>query len=162
MLKLGTTFDNIIFNPIRNIANGLCLQILFEFVYWINIMFVEWPMYCSNSWKNEENLWRKTPHFSLPLHVSTPDKQIVEAVCQQNSRSKFPPIRKIKALWRKIPLAPMGDLTPGSAYARTSARPPIDTSGNFQAHMSAELPSNIFPNPSEVIFEVSELHDKSF
>ena len=37
-----------------------------------------------------------------------------------------------------IPLAPMGVLAPGSAHARPSARPPIDTSGNFQAHVSAE------------------------
>ena len=34
------------------------------------------------------------------------------------------------------PLAPMGVLAPGSAHARPSARPPIDTSGNFWAHMS--------------------------
>ena len=36
----------------------------------------------------------------------------------------------------KFPLAPMGVLAPGSAHARPSARPPIDTSGNFSAHMS--------------------------
>ena len=36
----------------------------------------------------------------------------------------------------KIPLAPMGVLAPGSAHARPSARPPIDTSGNFSPHMS--------------------------
>ena len=56
----------------------------------------------------------------------------------------------------KFPLAMMGVLAPGSAHARPSARPPIDTSGNFPAHMSAESPSNISPNPSEVISEVSE------
>ena len=33
---------------------------------------------------------------------------------------------------------------------------PIDASGNFLAHMSAESPSNISPNPSEVISEFSE------
>ena len=33
---------------------------------------------------------------------------------------------------------------------------PIKTSRNFPAHMSAESPSNISPNPSEVISEVSE------
>ena len=36
----------------------------------------------------------------------------------------------------KFPLAPLGVLAPGSAHARPSARPPIDTSGNFSAHMS--------------------------
>ena len=56
----------------------------------------------------------------------------------------------------KFPLAPMGVLAPGSAQVRPSARLPIDTSGNFPAHMSAESPSNISPNPSEVISEVSE------
>ena len=47
----------------------------------------------------------------------------------------------------EFPLAPMGVLAPGSAHARPSARPPIDTSGNFPAHMSAESPWNISPNP---------------
>ena len=56
----------------------------------------------------------------------------------------------------KFPLPPMGVLAPSSAHARPSARPPINTSGNFPAHMSAESPSNISPNPSEVISEVSE------
>ena len=55
-----------------------------------------------------------------------------------------------------FPLAQMGVLAPGSVQARPSARPPIDTSVNFPAHMSAESPSNISPNPSEVISEVSE------
>ena len=36
----------------------------------------------------------------------------------------------------KFPLAPMGVLAPGSAHTRPSARPPIDTSGFFLAHMS--------------------------
>ena len=39
---------------------------------------------------------------------------------------------------RQFPLAPMGVLAPGSAHARPSARPPIDTTGNFPAHVSAE------------------------
>ena len=56
----------------------------------------------------------------------------------------------------KIPLAPMGVLAPGSAHVRPSAQPPIVTSGNFPARVSAELPSNISPNPSEVISEVLE------
>ena len=59
----------------------------------------------------------------------------------------------------KFPLAPMGVLAPGSAHARPSARPPIDVSGNFPAHVSAESPSNISPNPSEVISKVSEPQD---
>ena len=40
---------------------------------------------------------------------------------------------------KKNPLAPMGVLAPGSAHARPSARPPIDTSGNFSADMSGGL-----------------------
>ena len=31
-----------------------------------------------------------------------------------------------------------GVLAPGSAHARPSARPPIDMSGNFSPHVSAE------------------------
>ena len=53
-------------------------------------------------------------------------------------------------------LAPMGVLAPGYAHTRPSARPPIDTSGNFPANVSAQSPSNISPNPSEVISKVSE------
>ena len=43
-----------------------------------------------------------------------------------------------------------------SAHSGPFARPPISMSGNFLAHVSAESPSNISPNPSEVISEVSE------
>ena len=56
----------------------------------------------------------------------------------------------------KFPLAPMGVLAPGSAHTTPSARPPIGTGGNFPARVSAESPSNISHNPSEVISEVSE------
>ena len=37
----------------------------------------------------------------------------------------------------------MGVLAPESAHTGPSAQPPIDTIGNFPAHMPAELPSNI-------------------
>ena len=59
-------------------------------------------------------------------------------------------------------LAPMGVLAPVSGHAGPSAQPPIGTSINFTARLSAESPSNISPNPSEVISEVSELYDKPF
>ena len=36
----------------------------------------------------------------------------------------------------KFPLAPMGVLAPGSANTRPSAQPPVDSSGNFSAHVS--------------------------
>ena len=48
----------------------------------------------------------------------------------------------------------MGVLAPMSAHVGPSAQPPIDVSGNFPAHMSAESSSNIFPDPSEVISEI--------
>ena len=51
---------------------------------------------------------------------------------------------------------PMGVLAPGSAHAQ----PPIDMSGNFQAHMSVESPSNISLHPSEVISVVLEPNQK--
>ena len=53
----------------------------------------------------------------------------------------------------------MGVLAPRFAHARPSAQPYIDVSGNFSAHMSAESPLNISPNPSEVISKVSEPYD---
>ena len=56
----------------------------------------------------------------------------------------------------------MGVLAPGSAHARPSARPPIDTSGNFPAHMSAESPSNISPILSKFISDVSDPYDTFF
>ena len=56
----------------------------------------------------------------------------------------------------------MGVLAPVSVHAGPSAQSPIGTSEIFSARMSAELPSNIFPNPSEVISEVSELYNKPF
>ena len=59
----------------------------------------------------------------------------------------------------KFPLAPMGVLAPVSAHAGPSAQSPIGTSGNFPARMSAESPSNISHNPSEVISEVSEVYN---
>ena len=54
----------------------------------------------------------------------------------------------------------MGVLAPVSAHAGLSAQPPIGTSGIFPARVSAESPSNVSPNASEVISEVSELYDK--
>ena len=53
----------------------------------------------------------------------------------------------------------MGVLAPVSAHAGPSAQPPIGTSGNFPPLVSAEAPSNIYHNPSEVISEVSEVYD---
>ena len=45
----------------------------------------------------------------------------------------------------KFPLAPMGVLAPMSAHAGHSAQPPINASGNFPAHVSAESISPNFP-----------------
>ena len=45
---------------------------------------------------------------------------------------------------------------PAPAHTRPSALPPIEMSGHFLVHLSAESPSNISPNPSEVLSEVSE------
>ena len=56
---------------------------------------------------------------------------------------------KISAHTDGVPRSP-------SAHHWPFARPLISMSGNFPAHMSAESPSNISPNPSEVISEVSE------
>ena len=47
----------------------------------------------------------------------------------------------------KFLLLLMGGRAEGLACADPGARNPIGTSGNFQPHMSAELPSNISPDP---------------
>jgi hypothetical protein len=52
---------------------------------------------------------------------------------------------------REFPPTPMGVLAPGSAHMRPLAQTPIDMSKKFPVHVSAESPSNISPNPSEVI-----------
>ena len=46
----------------------------------------------------------------------------------------------------KFQLMPMGVLDPGSAHDRPSVCPSIDMSGNFPPGVSADSPSNIFPN----------------
>ena len=51
---------------------------------------------------------------------------------------------------------------PRSPCSGHSTQPPIGTSGNFPGRISAESPSNISPNPLEVISKVSGLSDKSF
>ena len=42
---------------------------------------------------------------------------------------------------KQCPLTPMGVLALGSSHAKPSTQPPIDMSGNFPAHVSAESPS---------------------
>ena len=44
---------------------------------------------------------------------------------------------------------PMGVLAPGSAHARPSAQHPIDMSGKFPAHISAESPSKFSKKPKK-------------
>ena len=46
-----------------------------------------------------------------------------------------------------------------AAHARPSTWPPMDMSRNYLAHMSANPPLNVSPNPSEVISEVLETLD---
>jgi hypothetical protein len=57
---------------------------------------------------------------------------------------------------KKISARADGVLAPRLFMLDVSAHSPIDTSGNFPAHMSAESPLNISLNLSEVISEVSE------
>ena len=51
----------------------------------------------------------------------------------------------------QFPLAPMGVLAPVSAHAGHSAQPPIDTSGNFPARVSAE---SISPKLSHLMVKI--------
>ena len=67
-----------------------------------------------------------------------------------------------KLQWKKLvkerifPLTPMGVLAHRLRTLDRLLVHPISMSGNFLAYVSAESPSNISPNPSEVISEVSE------
>ena len=102
-------------------------------------------------------------HFVLSLNQAILHSDWLRRYMESSVGLKCPDIFILSAILqetqiqsKKMSTSTMGDLAHGSAHARTSARPPIDTSGNFPAHMSAESPSNISPNPSEVISEVSE------
>ncbi len=51
--------------------------------------------------------------------------------------------------FKQFPLTPMGVLAPVSAHTGPSAQPPIGTSGNFPALVSAESISPNFPISSQ-------------
>ena len=54
-------------------------------------------------------------------------------------------LTKLYDCYLEISASADGVLTPGSVHARPSAQPPIDTSGNFSAHVSAESLFEISP-----------------
>ena len=85
-----------------------------------------------------------------------PQSQSRDRMGQYSSPLFLTRIHLFPLTYTKFLLASMGVLAPGPAHTRPSSRPPMDTSGNVLAHVSAESPSNISPNPSEVISEVSE------
>ena len=58
----------------------------------------------------------------------------------QRAQILYPLMEGLNKNINKCPLTPMGVLAPRSAHKRPSAWPPIDMSGNFPAHVSAELP----------------------
>ena len=84
--------------------------------------------------------------IQLEISVKTPDMHDNEKKCNQKMYEKL-----IEFL-----IAPMGVLAPRLRTLDVSTCPPIDTSGNFPARVSAESPLNISPKLSEVISEVSE------
>ena len=55
-----------------------------------------------------------------------------------------------------IPLAPMGVLAPGSAHARPSALPPIDTSRKLSGTRVCRVTFKHLPQPLISHIEVSE------
>jgi hypothetical protein len=84
-----------------------------------------------------------------PIRYEMMKRKIVflQYILQQETNSmKFQVFQASKIHWKM-----MGVLNSVSAYARPSAWNPIDMSGNFQVHVSAESPSNISLNSSEVI-----------
>ena len=85
---------------------------------------------------------RRDPQLSLPLTLA----EIFWHPCLQSNLQTYLPVpQKSYPMFQtpmktpcRFPLAPMGVLAPGSAHARASVRPPIDTSWYFPAPASAE------------------------
>ena len=75
--------------------------------------------------------------------VICPDKILFDHVSLSNEKTRD--IKKELDEIDKFPLAPMGVLDPVSVHVGPSARPPIGTSGNFPARLSAESISPNFP-----------------
>ena len=92
----------------------------------------------TQSWSDSFSFRKILCTLNLNIFVPTQEWQRVEVQVALKIVIKQP---------TQFPLAPMGVLAPGSAHATPSAQPPIDTSGNFPPHLSAESPSNISPNP---------------
>ena len=97
-------------------------------------------MVLSNGTPNNKNKKINTKNSGL-RHVST--KPSAQRRSDQNSGLRrfdetvcIAPLGPI-ILSMKFPLAQMGVLGPGSVHVRPSARPPIDTSKKFLAHLSA-------------------------
>ena len=88
-----------------------------------------------------------TSGFSLPRYFEFTMETCVGCKTFEIKISFQIPDRKQinNSLQFSLPL--MGDRNHLSAHLRPSAQPSIDMSGNFSAHMSAELPQNISPNP---------------
>ena len=102
-----------------------------------------------------------TPHLIIPDMNSETARDIFEILLDGSSSSSRYLFRCavnnifIMIRYRNSAHADGGPRSP-SAHAGPFVRPPISMSGNFLAHVSAESPSNISPNPSEVISEVLE------
>ena len=60
----------------------------------------------------------------------------------------------------KFPLAPMGVLDPGSARAQPSAQSPIDTTGNFSAHVHGMVGKTSIFSPFQVILSTFRFFQK--
>jgi hypothetical protein len=133
----------------------------------INFFCDEFDILCIKSTPSAKN---ELGSVDSGCRITTQFLQRITSSLDQTLRLQWPKYTKIlfenmNARYsnrNKFPLAPMGVLAPGSAHARPSARPPIDTSGNFSAHVSAESPSNISPIPSKVISDVSDPYNNFF
>ena len=79
-------------------------------------------------------------HWHPPIFVTLENIQKFVFLAAFFLLEKQGPRRKEEEERRKYSLAPMGVLALGCAHVGPSAQPPIDMSGNFLEHVSAESP----------------------
>ena len=111
----------------------------------IGEMLVREACVCCHVTKCPEGFQNSQHHGQGSFYWAANEDCSLAANCPIFSRQwvSFPP-GPHQTIWgnRKLRNSTTADgvLAPGSAHARPSALPPIDTSGNFPAHMSAHLP----------------------
>ena len=143
MTNLPTDWHDI---PLYRLTVMLC--IVFNYKKWDGMYHI----FLSEKWHKSSTFFQQTGQDSCSVQCSL--SLDLNVVCYWNksplfcynifSNFEYQTIDHSCMCWnsprllhqQKIPLVPMGILAPGSTHAWPSAQIPIDTSGNFSAHMS--------------------------